>query len=165
LRTFIKLEEEEEEIASRLRLELPDLHYEGSFDGKLVRDSVIHAEDAWESTKEKLVTLIEKEHSQQIVASVLMVLYLFGKLAKREGSVILRVKTELPMGAGLGSSAAYGVCIAAGLLHYFGWLNLNIPEPNQAHTINHWAFIAEKIIHGMPSGIDNTVSTFGKIRS
>ena len=28
--------------------------------------------------------------------------------------------------------------------------------------INRWAYIGDKIIHGQPSGVDNTLSTYGK---
>ncbi|XP_035999559.1 mevalonate kinase isoform X2 [Fundulus heteroclitus] len=84
-------------------------------------------------------------------------------------SLTVSVWSELPTGAGLGSSAAYSVCLAAALLCASG----KIPTPLKEweHTgrwcqedlelINSWAFQGEKIIHGNPSGVDNAVGTWG----
>lgn len=79
------------------------------------------------------------------------------------------ISSDLPMGSGLGSSAAFCVALSAALLAYsgavrldannYGWLTLAELE---LELVNKWAFVGEKIIHGKPSGIDNTVSTFGK---
>lgn len=78
------------------------------------------------------------------------------------------------MGAGLGSSAAYCVALSAALLAYCG--EIDLPQEKDAgrkawvdvnekkvDLVNRWAFEGERIIHGRPSGIDNTVSSFGKI--
>ncbi|KAK8960596.1 Mevalonate kinase [Platanthera guangdongensis] len=77
------------------------------------------------------------------------------------------VTSELPLGSGLGSSASFCVSLAAALLALTSevsvddgnsqWLTLT--ESN-LELLNKWAFEGEKIIHGKPSGIDNTVSTF-----
>lgn len=84
-------------------------------------------------------------------------------------SLTVTVWSELPTGAGLGSSAAYSVCLAAALLCASG----AIPPPLKEcdHTarwcqedlelINSWAFQGEMIIHGNPSGVDNAVGTWG----
>lgn len=78
------------------------------------------------------------------------------------------VSSELPLGSGLGSSAAFCVALAAALLaftdsvgvdvNHQGWLSFGEKELD---LVNKWAFEGEKIIHGKPSGIDNTVSTYG----
>ncbi|KAF9953769.1 Mevalonate kinase [Mortierella alpina] len=71
------------------------------------------------------------------------------------------VRANLPVGAGLGSSASYCVCVATALLQLNGHLSTGLDKETQRDLINQWAFQAEKVIHGNPSGIDNTVSTLG----
>ncbi|XP_052183973.1 mevalonate kinase-like isoform X1 [Diospyros lotus] len=77
------------------------------------------------------------------------------------------VTSELPLGSGLGSSAAFCVSLSAALLAlsnsvnqdfgHQGWLTL---KENELEIVNKWALEGEKIIHGKSSGIDNTVSTY-----
>lgn len=73
------------------------------------------------------------------------------------------VRSNLPVGAGLGSSASYSVCVATALLQLNGYLSAGtgLDVAAQRDLVNQWAFQAEKVIHGNPSGIDNTVSTLG----
>lgn len=74
----------------------------------------------------------------------------------------------LPIGAGLGSSAAFSVATAGAFLQ----LHFKMTERNQSwgserlnnavlESINAWAFVGEVLIHGTPSGLDNTTSCYG----
>lgn len=84
-------------------------------------------------------------------------------------SLTVTVWSELPTGAGLGSSAAFSVCLAAALLCASGAIPAPLREGEhtarwcQEHLelINSWAFQGEMIIHGNPSGVDNAVGTWG----
>lgn len=68
----------------------------------------------------------------------------------------------------MGSSAALSVSLAAALIALSdsvrmgfsqkGWLQFGERELD---LVNKWAFEGEKILHGKPSGIDNSVSTYG----
>ena len=65
------------------------------------------------------------------------------------------ITSTIPVAAGLGSGAAVTVAICRALSAFIG-----NPLPNE--TINQIAYQVEKIHHGTPSGIDNTVITYEK---
>ena len=69
----------------------------------------------------------------------------------------IHISSQIPPGIGLGSSAANSVASLASLSAYMG-LNLSMEE------LNELAFKAEEITHGKPSGVDNTISTYGGIQ-
>jgi len=66
----------------------------------------------------------------------------------------LRIESEIPRGAGLGSSAAVAVSTIMAVSTLLG---AELP----LQTISKLAYEAEKIVHETPSGIDNTIATFG----
>ena len=96
-------------------------------------------------------------------------LYLFLSLASQDfPGCVYTLRSTLPIGAGLGSSASISVCLSSALLLQIR--TLAGPHPDQPREeaelqierINRWAFVGEMCIHGNPSGVDNTVSTGGK---
>lgn len=66
----------------------------------------------------------------------------------------LKIDSEIPIGCGMGSSAAFSVAVIAGLTNFVG-------EPWDLAKINGRAYLLEKRHHGNPSGADNTISTYG----
>ncbi len=64
--------------------------------------------------------------------------------------VCVRIESTLPIGRGMGSSAALAVALARGSLTLEG------SDINDA-AVNERAFAVERIFHGSPSGIDHTV--------
>ncbi|NOY22247.1 MAG: hydroxymethylglutaryl-CoA reductase, degradative [Acidobacteria bacterium] len=70
-------------------------------------------------------------------------------------SFAIEVFPDLPRSMGLGGSAALAVAVVRALSGHF---RLGLDDS----VVNDWAFHSEKVVHGTPSGIDNTVSTFGK---
>ncbi|KAJ3995081.1 Cys/Met metabolism PLP-dependent enzyme-domain-containing protein [Lentinula boryana] len=113
--------------------------------------------------------------------AALAFLYLYIKLMNtHRASVHFAVRATLPVGAGLGSSASFSTCAATALLLLSQRITIpSIPPPisadhphlshhgrhalerHNAEEANRWAFTAEKILHGNPSGVDNSVAVFG----
>src|SRR3989338_2281379 len=78
-------------------------------------------------------------------------------LAKQLGivdGIELEVSTELPIGVGVGSSAAFSVAATRALA---GTIGKNLGNDD----VSRIAYEGEKVAHGAPSGIDNTVATYG----
>ncbi|NMC85554.1 MAG: mevalonate kinase [Anaerolineaceae bacterium] len=67
----------------------------------------------------------------------------------------IRIHSNLPISAGLGSSASLSISILRALSEFLG-------QPLSLEQINQLAYEAEKIHHGNPSGVDNTVIAYGR---
>lgn len=124
-------------------------------------------------TLKLIAVLVEEQNIPEakigLAAGVTAFLWLYTSIQGYKPAKVV-VNSELPLGAGLGSSAAFCVSLAASLIVLSdsgnldfsreGWLMF---EDSQLELVNKWAFEGEKIIHGKPSGIDNTVSTYGNM--
>lgn len=66
----------------------------------------------------------------------------------------ITISSNIPMGGGMGSSAAYAVCFSATQLLLQG-------KKWDLDEVNKRAYEIEKKHHGNPSGVDNTISTYG----
>jgi mevalonate kinase len=70
-------------------------------------------------------------------------------------ALLLKVGSTIPLAAGLGSGAAISVAIIRTISAFHG-------QPLPDADVSALAFEVEKLYHGTPSGIDNTVVTFAK---
>lgn len=77
------------------------------------------------------------------------------ELGIRSRQFAIRVESSLPRAMGLGSSAAVAVAITRALGDAAG---LELTDDR----VNEIAFACEKLAHGTPSGVDNTISTYAE---
>jgi mevalonate kinase len=67
----------------------------------------------------------------------------------------VRVSSTIPVASGLGSGAAVSVALLRAFSYFLG-------QPLRDERVSALAYEVEKIHHGTPSGIDNTVITYAK---
>lgn len=80
---------------------------------------------------------------------------ILSELALTDRSMKIEIFPHIPRAMGLGGSAALAVAIVRALSEHF---KLNLSD----EQVNELAYKSEQIVHGTPSGIDNTMATYGK---
>ena len=70
-------------------------------------------------------------------------------------SLDIRISSTIPVASGLGSGAAVTVALVRAL-------SLHLNHPMTDEEVNAFAYEIEKLHHGTPSGIDNTVITYAR---
>ena len=91
------------------------------------------------------------EHPQGITGILALLL---SRLSLSDRSMRIEVFPSVPRAMGLGGSAALAVAVIRALSNQF---HLNLSN----ERINELAFECEEVAHGTPSGVDNTIATFG----
>ncbi len=105
----------------------------------------------WDGRKD-MIDLINSQEGNMLERVVLVLKRKLGI----EGKISYCLHSEIPMGSGLGSSAAIGVSMAKAMSQHF---HLGLSKKDICAV----AYEVEKLMHETASGIDNTVSTYGGI--
>jgi mevalonate kinase len=96
--------------------------------------------------------------SDHPIASVIHNFLFLARASLGEGrfpNINLTINSTIPVASGLGSGAAVTVALVRALSSHLNY-------PMSEEDINAFAYDIEKIYHGAPSGIDNTVVTYAK---
>lgn len=147
-----------------IRLQFCNLDYEKTWPLELLKNcpKLISDIDAFRFNGEESLMKINQLWNElqseptNISHSCLAFLFLYlsiGDLSERK-SIKIVVKSNLPNGAGLGSSSAFIVSMAQAL---FTASQVSIDKKE----FNRWCWEMDKIFHGKPSGVDNSICTYG----
>ncbi len=94
------------------------------------------------------------EHSGRFSAVKEVVRALYEKYGPPENGIRIDIQSDIPLGSGLGSSAAISVATAGAVSRFMG-------HDLQHEEIATFAGRGEKSVHGNPSGIDTAASLYG----
>lgn len=104
------------------------------------------------SDLDELFTLTKAPKDDPLAAAVLVTL---ACLSTPEPDAILTIQSAIPIASGMGSGAAVSTALVCALAKYLG-------QPLEPSEVSKLVYEVEKIHHGTPSGIDNTVIAYEK---
>ncbi|KAJ1931005.1 Mevalonate kinase, partial [Linderina macrospora] len=144
-----------------IRLVFPDIDIDAHFSTQTLpqisKEDLEHPAEI-ESLVTEAITVPAGPGRTAILTFIYLYACLFGS-ADRGSGFTITVRSLLPVGAGLGSSAAFNVTLSATMLKLTGKLVDEGASIEDKKLINEWAFRGEQVAHGTPSGIDNSVAT------
>ncbi|XP_033126020.1 mevalonate kinase-like [Anneissia japonica] len=175
LSTFVHVWHKDQDICLRLVDFSMTLHWTikqmaESFGGFMCKDvhdvAMFSAEDIERLHSNAQLCVPADQRTSVDIPAVLVFLYLYSSIVGSKGITQLlpldvEVASCLPIGAGLGSSASYTTCLSAAMLKAVDAIGKKGLNSSDLELVNQWAFSAEHILHGRPSGVDNAVSVFG----
>ncbi|GCE98861.1 mevalonate kinase [Zygosaccharomyces mellis] len=171
LRTYLLVEPSEN--PEEIELDFPDINFNHKWhynDFASVLQDVEGLQEARLNTRELSQRIVSKLEVVQgelrktlYYYAALCFCYLYVCLCPQLKGLKFHVKSTLPIGAGLGSSASISVTISLAMAHLSGHVKADKPELSltEKKFVNVWSFLGEKCIQGTPSGIDNAVATYG----
>ncbi|CAG7860061.1 unnamed protein product [Brassica rapa] len=176
----LRLPLQSDENSDRLTLQLKDLSLEFSWSVSRLKEVIPNDSNTSSPSTpascsgeilKSIALLVEEQNIPEekiwLSSGISTFLWLYTSIRGFSPATVI-ITTELPYGSGLGSSAAFCVALTSALIassisdktHREGWCSL---DETNLELLNKWAFEGEKIIHGKPSGIDNTVSAYGNM--
>lgn len=171
LRTYLFVEFSED--PELIELNFPDINFNHRWhyrEFESVLQEVEGLEEARLNTRELSQSVISQLETVQgelkktlYYYAALCFCYLYVCLCPHVKGIRFHVKSTLPIGAGLGSSASLSVVLSLAMGHLGGHIRADTPELSleEKKLVNTWSFLGEKCIQGTPSGIDNAVATYG----
>uniref|UniRef100_A0A0S3J3S4 Mevalonate kinase n=1 Tax=Hevea brasiliensis TaxID=3981 RepID=A0A0S3J3S4_HEVBR len=181
LYTYVTLSFATAENDDSLKLQLKDMALEFSWPIGRIREALSNLGAPPSSTRtscsmesiKTISALVEEENIPEakiaLTSGVSAFLWLYTSIQGFKPATVV-VTSDLPLGSGLGSSAAFCVALSAALLAFSDSVNVDTKHlgwsifgESDLELLNKWALEGEKIIHGKPSGIDNTVSAYGNM--
>ncbi|MDP3941109.1 MAG: mevalonate kinase [bacterium] len=123
-----------------------------------VLEKTYHAQKQWEDFLEKkdaqILKAITKDPADYLSIAVGETLIYFGM--PPESGFTITVSSDIPMGAGLGSSAALAAAVASAIMTFLG-------KKLDMWTIHEIALLIEQKRHGNPSGGDTAIVSSGNL--
>ena len=132
--------------------------HNNSYSLEEVKSKTIEVLDIWEKCNEKknFSELFENIKANKYENYKCAVIGIALENLGIESGVAIEIKSDVPAGTGMGSSSSLGAALTQAIAAEFG-KNLSVDE------VNNITFKMEQIIHGTPSGGDNSACCFGKL--
>ncbi len=144
----------EETQEGKVTFDLPDINERDSFTLLALQDFKRRTLNSYRSFQNGKLGIVDVLHKPIDLFKFGFITLLDGVHRKLDSGIIIKLKSNLPLGSGMGSSAASVLSELRALGHY---MRVDF-RPEWAYE---FSMDAEKLQHGHPSGVDSYISLYG----